>query len=71
MGLEEIIGIIIGIPVFIFIVIPMIFNFFVEGVITEALLNIFGVNPIIIGFISFCCLLCFIIIIVNIAGSIF
>ena len=49
MGLGKIIGIIVGIPIFIIAAIPFILNSWVEGQIAESLLQGFGVSPIIIG----------------------
>ncbi len=47
MGLGKIIGIIIAIPVLVFTLIPMFIQFFAEGIITDALMSAFGINPII------------------------
>jgi len=47
MSLAKIIGIIIAIPILILTVIPMIIQFFAEGVVIDSLLSAFGVHPII------------------------
>ena len=51
MGLGKIIGIIVGIPIFIIAVIPFILNSWVEGQIAESLLQAFGVSPIVVALI--------------------
>ena len=52
MDLPEIIGMIIAIPVFIFIVIRLVLLSWVEGIISDILLQIAGVPPILIAVIS-------------------
>lgn len=45
MGLGKIIGIIIAIPVLIIVLIPMFIQFFAEGIVTDAIMSAFGINP--------------------------
>ncbi len=71
MGLGTIIAIVIGIPAFILIVIPMFIQFWVEGQITETLMKSFGVNPLIAAIISIVSALFFIIVVIKVAGSTF
>ncbi|RLF58610.1 MAG: hypothetical protein DRN27_04970 [Thermoplasmata archaeon] len=47
MGLGKIIGIILAIPALILVLIPMFIQFWVEGLVTDALLSAFGISPII------------------------
>ena len=45
MGIGQLIAIIIAIPTFILIVIPMVIQFWIEGQITDVLMQAFGFNP--------------------------
>ena len=71
MSLGKIIAIIITIPTFIFIVIPMIMTFWTEGIVIESLLEAFGMHPFVIAIISVGSLIVFILILIKVAGSTF
>ena len=71
MGIGQIIAIIIAIPTFILIIIPMVISFWAEGQVTDALMEVFGFNPVIAGLITILGAIVFIIAIIKVASSTF
>ena len=70
MSIAKIIGIIIAIPLLIFTLIPMFIQFWAEGLVTDAIMKAFGVNPLIAGLITICGLIVFIIAVFKVSVSI-
>lgn len=71
MDIPEIIGMIIAIPVFIFIVIRLVLLSWVDGIISDILLQVAGVPPVLIAVISIVGVLCLIGAIIFLAQSMF
>jgi len=71
MSLGKIIAIIIAIPTFILIVIPMILTFWTEGIVIDALMEAFGINPIIAGLIAFLGIIALVYGLIKLASSTF
>lgn len=71
MDFIKIILIIIGIPLFIFTIIPMIIQFWAEGQVIDALMSAFNVHPILSGLITIAGFLFFFLAIIGVAKSFF
>ena len=52
MDIWEILAIILGIPAFIIFVLPILISFWAESIAIDAIMDAFGVHPIIAGIIS-------------------
>lgn len=69
--MKGIIALIIAIPAFIYIVIPMVITFWAEGQVIDALMEAFGFNPVIVGLITILGFIGFIFLIIKVASSTF